>query len=374
MVEDEREAAVSKIVIDARELRTSTGRYVERLLHYLQQVDTEHEYTVLLTTKDFDGWTPTNPRFQKVVTTYKEFTFGEQLGLLRQLNMLSADLVHFPMVQQPVLYRGKVVTTIQDLTTARFRNPSKNPVVFFVKQQVYKVINWYIPRKSIELITPTEFVKRDIVDFAHLPDDKKITVTYESSDFIDEPPAPLPDLTNKKFIMYVGRPTPHKNLRRLIDAFALLRQKYPDLRLALVGKEDALYREHRRYVEENHIEGVVFTGFVPDASLRWLYEHTSAYVFPSLSEGFGLPALEAMRHGAPVAASTATCIPEVLGEAAHYFDPLDTQDIADKIMEVLTDKNLRQQLVAAGKKQADRYSWKRMAQETLAVYNKALGE
>lgn len=363
---------MSKIVIDARELRTSTGRYVERLLHYLQQVDTEHEYVVLLTPKDFDGWVPSNPRFSKVATPYKEFTFGEQLGFLRQLNTLRPDLVHFPMVQQPVLYRGKTVTTIQDLTTARFRNPSKNSAVFFVKQQVYKAINWYIPRKSVELITPTEFVKRDIVDFAHLPDDKKITVTYESSDFIDETPAPLPDLTNKKFIMYVGRPAPHKNLGRLIDAFALLRAHYPDLRLVLVGKEDALYRRHKQDVKAKNIPGVVFTGFVSEANLRWLYEHTLAYAFPSLSEGFGLPGLEAMRHGAPVAASTATCIPEVLGDAAHYFDPLDTQDIADKIMEVISDKDLRKQLVAAGKKQADRYSWKRMAQETLAVYNKAL--
>jgi glycosyltransferase involved in cell wall biosynthesis len=365
---------MSKVLIDARELRTSTGRYVERMLHYLQQVDLENDYIILLTPKDIDGWLPNNPRFTKVATKYKEFTFGEQLGLLRQIRKLKPDLVHFPMVQQPVLYRGRTVTTLQDLTTCRFRNPSKNLIVFSIKQQIYKAINWYIPRKATEIITPSEFVKRDIIRFAHLPNDKKFTVTYESSDFIDETPAPLPDLTNKKFIMYVGRPLPHKNLERLIDTFALLRQRHPDLHLVLVGKEDALYRRHKQYVGRQGIKGITFTGFVSEASLRWLYENTLAYIFPSLSEGFGLPPLEAMRHGAPVAASDATCIPEVLGDAAHYFNPLNIQDMATKIAEVIDNEALRKNLIEAGAAQAQKYSWQRMAEQTLAVYKKALDE
>lgn len=363
-----------KILVDARELRTSSGRYVERLLHYLQQIDHDHDYVVLLKPQDMAGWQVTNPRFIKKPCPYKEFTFSEQTKLLRQINDLAPDLVHFPFVQQPVLYRGPVVTTIQDLTTIRFRNPTKQWLVYTAKQQVYKWVNKYVARKSKALITPTKFVKKDIAQYARVPL-KKITVTYEAADEIPGSPALLPrhNLQNSKFIMYLGRPLPHKNLWRLIEAHALLRHKYPTLRLVLAGKKDAMYDLiEERARKEGLLSGLVFTGFVSEAELKWLYMHCSAYVFPSLSEGFGLPPLEAMLNGAVVASSNATCLPEVNGSAAHYFDPLDVQDIAAKISELLDDPELRKKLVAVGRKQAAKYSWKRMATQTLAVYNKAL--
>src|SRR5476649_2788372 len=106
---------MKRIVIDGRELRTSSGRYVERLLHYLQELDRENRYSVLLKPGDMAGWQASNPNFEAVACPYKEFTFGEQLGLRRQISGLKADLVHFPFAQQPVWYRGKTVTTIQDL-------------------------------------------------------------------------------------------------------------------------------------------------------------------------------------------------------------------------------------------------------------------
>lgn len=118
----------------------------------------------------------------------------------------------------------------------------------------------------------------------------------------------------------------------------------------------------------------MFTGFVEDEELNWLYQNTSAYVFASLSEGFGLPGLEAMIQGAPVVSSNATCLPEVYGDAAHYFNPLDTDDMAEKINDVLTNPSLRQKLIQNGKVQAKKYSWEKMAKETLLHYKKALGE
>jgi glycosyltransferase involved in cell wall biosynthesis len=111
---------------------------------------------------------------------------------------------------------------------------------------------------------------------------------------------------------------------------------------------------------------------VSEGQLRWLYENCAAYVFPSLSEGFGLPGLEAMVHGAPVVSSNATCLPEVYGEAAHYFDPLDVDDIASKIGETLDNEALRSNLIKKGKEQAAKYSWRRTAEQTLEVYEKAL--
>jgi glycosyltransferase involved in cell wall biosynthesis len=362
-----------KIVIDARELRTTSGRYVERLLHYLQQIDQSHDYIVLLTPKDMPGWQATNPRFVKVLCSSKEFTFSEQIAMYKQIKNINADLVHFPFVQQPILYRGTVVTTMQDLTTTRFRNPTKQWLIFTIKQQVYKAVNRYVARKSKLLITPTKFVQQDVMQFAHIGPGK-FTVTYEAADPLPRPAESIQYLQNTKFIMYIGRPLPHKNLWRLVEAFRLLRKKDPSLHLVLAGKKDTAYKRIESRIAAEHIEGVIFTDFVSDASLRWLYEHCRAYIFPSLSEGFGLPGLEAMLHGAPVVSSNATCLPEVYGDAAHYFKPLDVNDIARAITDVLEDERLRKQLIERGHKKAAEYSWKRMAEQTLAVYKKALGK
>ena len=362
-----------KIVIDARELRTTTGRYIERLLDKLQDIDTDlsHRYIVLLSPKDMEGWTPRSKRFTKVACPYKEFTFAEQVGLLVQLVRLQPDLVHFGMVQQPILYQGKVVTTMHDLTTLRFDNPTKNPFVFRLKQQIYWWVNYIAAHKSKAIITPTDYVKDDVARAMRV-NSRKITVTYEAGDTITAKAEAVDELVDKQFIMYVGRPQPHKNLTRLIEAYSRLKQGRPELHLVLAGKRDALYRRHAHDVERLGIPDVHFTGFVSDGQLRWLYEHCAAYVFPSLSEGFGLPPLEAMTHGAPVVSSNATCLPEVLGEAVRYFDPMDTEAMADAIKAVLTRPELRQKLVAAGYKQVKKYSWTRMAEQTLAIYNSVL--
>ena len=173
--------------------------------------------------------------------------------------------------------------------------------------------------------------------------------------------------------LILNAPTPHKNLERFIEAFASLKSAHPELTLALVGKQDKNYQRIESMVKKKNIANVHFTGFATDAQLRWLYEHCAAYVFPSLSEGFGLPGLEAMMHGAPVVSSNATCLPEIYGDAAHYFDPTDVQAMADAINEVLTDKKLRDNLIQKGREQVKKYSWQRMAEQTLAIYQKVLG-
>lgn len=362
---------MSKIVIDAREIRTSTGRYIERLLHYLQLIDQTNDYVVLLKPVDIAGWQPTNPRFRVVACPHKEFTFAEQLAFKRQLKGLHPDLVHFPMVQQPIWYKGKVVTTMQDLTTIRFRNPSKHALVFTIKQWVYKYVNKRVAKKSQALITPTAFVKQDVVSFTGVSPDK-ITVTLEAADPIPFPAEPIMELQNARFIMYVGRPLPHKNLPRLIEAFKQLKVKHPDLKLVLAGKKDVLYEQIEKVVHEQGTPDVMFTGFVSEGQLRWLYEHCAAYVFPSLSEGFGLPPLEAMIHGAPVVCSNATCLPEVNGDAAVYFDPLNITDMAAKVASVIDNVSVRQSLINRGNQQVARYSWQRMAEQTLEVYRRVL--
>jgi glycosyltransferase involved in cell wall biosynthesis len=126
------------------------------------------------------------------------------------------------------------------------------------------------------------------------------------------------------------------------------------------------------WVTENGYTNVIFTGFMSDGELAWLYANCQAYVFPSFMEGFGLPPLEAMLYGAPVASSDATCLPEVLGDAAVYFDPSGVNEMSEAIDSLLENKELREKIIQAGRDQVKKYSWKRMAEQTLEVYDNAL--
>ncbi len=367
---------MKKIVIDAREWSTSTGRYVRELVEHLQEADADlsHRYVILMKPKDLDTWEPKSKRFTKVACNYKEFTFfGEQLGLLWQLIRLKPDLVHFAIVQQPILYQGPVVTTMHDLTTLRFKNPSKNRLVFDMKQRVYHLVNFVAAHKSRVILVPSEYIKDDVAR-AMRTNSRKISVTYEAGEPLDAKPEVVKGLEEASFLLYVGRPNPHKNLGRLIEAYSLLKHDLPDLHLVLAGKQDALFRHFEQEVNYNGVPNVHFTGHISDEQLRWLYEHAAAYVFPSLSEGFGLPGLEAMSHGAPVVSSSATSLPEIYGDAAEYFNPLDVDDMARALRRVLTKPELRSELVKAGYKQARRYSWRKMAEQTLEIYKLVLGE
>jgi glycosyltransferase involved in cell wall biosynthesis len=362
-----------KIAIDARILRTSTGRYVERLLHYLQEVDHENQYVILLDKKDFDGWIPTNPNFSKVRIDVSNYSFKEQIAFPLLLARLKVDLVHFAMPQQPLLYFGPSITTIHDLTLLNFKNYDDNAkLVYNIKQFIFGAVLRFAASKSRIIITPTDYVKQDLVKTLHA-DPSKITVTYESAELVTKGKSePVTPLQGKPFIMYVGRMDPYKNIRRLIEAHQKLLQTHPDLQLALPGKKDGNVQAIEQWSKQQSHKNVHFLGFISDNQLRWLYENTSAYTLASMSEGFGLGGLEAMSYGSPLVSSNATCLPEVYKNGARYFDPLSVEDMAAKINDVLTDQNLRNQLIAEGKKVTAGYSWKKMAEETLAAYRHAL--
>jgi glycosyltransferase involved in cell wall biosynthesis len=359
------------IAIDARESGTSTGRYIDKLIENIAKINTDYDFNIITKPDRVEYFKKIAPKFYVYETNIKEFTFSEQLNFLKLLKQVDADLVHFGMVQQPVLYKGKVVTTIHDLTTIRFNNPSKNLIVFKAKQQIYK---WVIKKAAIKsraIITPSEFVKNDVMKFTNQPANK-FFVTYEAADKIKEKAEVIKKLTDKRFLMYVGRPTTHKNLERLIESFELLKIKYPDLYLVLAGKKDFNYQQIENKVKQKGIKNVYFTGYITESQLRWLYENCLVYVFPSLSEGFGLPGIEAMIHGAPVASSKATCLPEIYGDAAEYFNPLDIDDMANNIIKIIEDRKLKDELIKKGYVQAKRYSWQKMAEQTLSIYDKVL--
>jgi len=156
----------------------------------------------------------------------------------------------------------------------------------------------------------------------------------------------MKELQNKKpYVLYVGNDYPHKNLDRLKSAFKKLNLDY---------------------------ELVLITEFVSDEELDKLYKNASLYVQPSLCEGFGLPPLEAMARGVPIACSNAACLPEILGEAAIYFNPLDIDDMAEKMRSILSNDEIKKELVRRGFEQVKKYSWEKMARETLKIYKNVL--
>lgn len=361
------------IAIDARIINSSTGRYVERLLTYLEKLDSPHQFSVLVRKKDRNYWKPKNPNFKVVVADFHQYTFAEQIGFNIFLNDLKADLVHFCMPQQPLMYRGATVTTVHDLNLLRITENEGMPLpILKFKQGVFARLLRTVTKKSEYILTPTLYTKDDLLTFQPVDPDK-VVVTYEAADLVSKTEKPVKQFADKKFMIIVGRAEKYKNQRGAIEAHQLLLKDHPDLWLVIIGKRDDTSHKLEQWANNKGYKQIEFFGFASDDELAWFYNHCAVYAFPSFMEGFGLHALEAMKHGAPVASSNATCLPEVLGEAALYFDPANHQEMADQIHTILTDNKLRKELIAKGKKQADRYSWQKMAEETHDVYNMSLG-
>lgn len=363
------------IVVDNRIRRASTGRYSDKLVEHLQAVDQTNHYTILI--QSSDTWQPSSPNFTTQVCDYDQFSFNpiQQLGFARQLNKLSPDLVHFPMNQQPLLYFGDAVTSTLDLTMLNYTRTGKTPMpVFWLKLFGYRFLFWYSNWRSKAIITISNYTKGALANKYAFTKNKTYT-TYCASDPPTNLPATQPYNVREPFILYVGAAFPHKNLERLISAFEIVHAKHPTLNLILAGKREYYYELLQKFADRSSVsEHIIFTGFVSETELKWLYQNARAYVFPSLSEGFGLPGLEAMAHGCPVVSSDATCLPEVYRNAAIYFDPKNVNDIADKIGLVLTSPTLGKELAAIGEQLVKQYSWRKMAEETLAVYKKVLAK
>ncbi len=358
------------IAIDARIINSSTGRYVERLLHYLEEIDIVNTYSVLVREKDLDYWKPRNTNFSVIIAEFANYSLAEQVAFKVFLDKLKPDLVHFCMPQQPVFYKGNHVTTVHDLTLLKAYNSDKDWLKYHAKQLVGRLVFKRIGKTSAHIITPSQYTKDEYIKYAHIPAEK-VSVTYEAADKIPEMPE-LYDQPFEQFLLYVGQQSDYKNVKRLGEAHQKLLADHPGLGLILAGKKNVAALKNEAYFKKQGYKNILFTDFVPDSQLAWLYSHCAVYVFPSLMEGFGLPGLEAMTYGALVVSSDATCLPEVYGEAALYFNPVDTDDMARVINQVLSDSAIRDSLVQRGSEQIKKYSWRRMAEETHAIYMETL--
>lgn len=360
------------------------GRYTQKLIESLEKADNQNRFLIFLRKENWHLYQPSSSRFQKILADYPWYSFSEQIFMPFKIWRAGIELMHFPHFNVPIFYFGHFFVTIHDLILRHFptqRASTRSRPVYWFKNLCYRLVIWLAAKRAKKIIAVSDYVKSDIASSFHVPFDK-IVVTYEGAPNINQKletrnSKQIEDKYNIKnpYLLYVGNAYPHKNLEKLTEAFKILIEKYQkDLQLVLVGEEDYFYRRLKKYADdvmpENKIifDRILFTGFVSDEELDDLYQNASLYVFPSLCEGFGLPPLEAMACGLPVVCSQATCLPEILGEAAVYFDAANPQDMAEKINQVLANYALRQKLISAGFAQIKKYSWEKMAKDTLEIY------
>lgn len=361
---------MSHIVIDARKIKSSTGRYAYELVKNLEPIDQKNRYTVIVLPQEAEYYQPKNPNFTVVTSPHKHYSFEEQLGFAKFLYSLKPDLVHFYMPQQPLVYTKPAVTTVHDLNLIHITENDMNPLELFIKKRIFATLLRTVAKRSAHIIAPTQYTKDDLVQWSHISP-SKVTVTYEGVYHIDHY-EPLPQYEGVPFLVYLGRGEPYKNNRRMIESHQQLLKIHPDLRMVICGAIDELRQADINWVKSRGYKNVDFLGWTTDEQAAWLYKHCRAYIAPSYLEGFGLPALEAMDQGAPVVSANTTCSPEVLGDGAHYFDPFSVDDMSRAIHEVLTDEALRKKIISGGRSQLKKYSWAHMAEQTLTIYKKIL--
>jgi glycosyltransferase involved in cell wall biosynthesis len=340
------------------------------LVAELTKQDSQNEYLFFSSEEnpDFKGKT--------VLVDAPHYSLKEQLWLPFLLCREKLDLMHFPQFNVPVLYFGRYIVTIHDLikhTSRGAETTTKAPWFYWLKYLGYKIVFWSAVKRAFRILVPSRFVKSELIKKYQLPPEK-IVVTFEGATKEISPSHSLVSSQSqilgkyaikKPYLLYVGSVYPHKNIERLIEAVKILK-----INLVIVCARNVFWERLKSKVQKMNAEPLVnLVGFIPDSELGFLYREASAYVFPSLSEGFGLPGLEAMAQKVPVLASDIPVFREIYQNAAVYFDPLDTKDIADKIKLVLGDKKLQEELINLGFELSKSYSWTKMAAETLQVYN-----
>ncbi len=371
-----------KIGIDGRMFgseQTGIGNYIRHLIVNLAEIDKNNKYVIFLLGKEYDNFNLPAKNFRKVRVYSHWYSWCEQIVLPFEFAKEHVDLMHFPHFNTPVLYPGKSIVTIHDITPFFFPGHKMNSRL---RRNAFKFVFNSSIKKAGAVIAVSGSTKNDIVKYFGLSADK-IKIVYEG---VDENFKILPNRgkiieelsakynIQKPFIFYAGVWRNHKNIVGLLKAFAVLKKilggRY---QLVLGGKEDPYYPEIKQMIGSLDLEkDIVLPGFIPDHEMVLFYNTCELFVIPSFYEGFGLVGLEAFACGAPVVSSNTTSLPEVLGNAALYFDPHNEDQMASIMIRVLDNIKTRDAMIQSGLKQVQKYSWARMARETLEIYQKQL--
>ncbi|MBX4205827.1 glycosyltransferase family 4 protein [Candidatus Microgenomates bacterium] len=370
-----------KILIDARMYgleNAGIGRYTVNLIEQIKQIDSTNDYVVLLRKKYFDKLIlPKN--FKKILVDFRHYSFREQVILPKIILSEKPDLTHFVHFNVPVWFKGKFVVTIHDLLMHRQKGLSAttlNPAFYYLKRMGYKKVFEKAVKDSKRIIVPSNFVKDDIVNTYHI-NPQKIAMTYLG---VDVPLVKEKDvnevlekfkLKEKDYFLYVGSAYPHKNLKRAMEASDASKTT-----LAISCARNVFLDRLEKDIQKTHTQNYVkILGFVPDEDLAILYKKSLGFVYPSIMEGFGLQGLEAMANETLLLASEIPVFKEIYKDNAIYFNPFDFSDISRKMDLVKQmSKEKRKEIINHAKEYSTKFSWKKMAQETLKIYEESCQE
>lgn len=371
------------------------GRYVEQLVLGLLEIDKENEYVLFVMTPPslfHKVASPNRGGIKYVLADIPWYSWQEQIKFKKIIDQEKIDLMHFPHWNVPLFYNKPFVVTVHDLIMYHYPRQEASThglIVYWLKDLIHRLVLQHAVNKARQIIVTSEFTKQDLHQTLKVSLEK-MTVVYQ---------APFPNTIQdshnttqilekfsikKPFVLYVGNAYPHKNLEGLLKAWKIFNEKYGDgYQLVLVGKENYFYeklikktknQENKKSIEQGdnvtmkQFNNVVFTDYISDSELPEIYSNASLYVFPSLYEGFGLPPLEAQQYNVPVVSSSASCLPEILGESAMYFDPENYEQMAEVIHTGLANENIRFELQQNARENLKRFNWSDLAKETLKVY------
>ncbi len=369
------------ILIDGRVITDhfpGIGRYTYHLTGALADRD-DVEITLLIdsiskrTRYDLDALAKDHPRLKLQSVPIPTFSRQEQTHLPKFIRSLDFDLYHAQHYVLPYFgWRKPVVVTLHDLI------PMIMPKYWSMKTRLaYPLMNRLAIRAAKKISVPSIATQNDLVRLFGVKSDR-VCVIPEAVDARFHP-APIDQVQTlrskyqlpEKYLLFVGINKPHKNVARLIEAYARVVQRGTEYDLVVAGAWDDRYPEVKQKAAELNLSSRIhFIKSISDVELPVLYSSASVFVTASLYEGFGLPILEAMACGTPVISSNASSLPEVVGEAGLLFDPLNLDSISTAIQQITSDSNLQMNLKQRGLDRAKEFTWARTAEETMKLYSK----
>ncbi len=371
--------SLTHIVIDARlygPKHTGLGRYTKNLLLALKNLPDfkKYKFTLLVYPELLEEISSDlKDSYQYVPTPLRHYSLAEQIFLPTLLSKLKPDLVHFTHLDKPIFYFSPSVVTVHDLIrhfSKGRETTTKNPLLYWPKYWAYLLMTRIIFLSSY-LIVPSNFW-RDYIIKKYLYPSQKIITTYEAVDpnfFKSSLRAKRGNPRISNYLIYTGNLYPHKNIEVVLKAL----KKLPNLKLKIICARSFFSEKIEKQISILKLhQQVQFLGYVPDNKFPQIYQKALALVHPSFLEGFSLTGLEAMALSCPVIAANASCLPEIYEDSALFFDPKDPADLVKQIKLLQNSPDLREKLIALGKKQVAKYSWSKTATETLNFYQKII--
>lgn len=360
------------IGIDARMVAGVSGipRYIEQVTTHMAAQKTPHTFVLFVlpeTKKQIEEgvYLETLQSWQIIAVDIAWYSWQEQVILPRIFSKYHIDIMFFPHWNVPLWYNKPYIVMIHDLIMYHFPKreaTTLGPLMYAIKDAVHRQVVAHAAKHAQTIMVPTQFTKQDVCSTLKI-DPNKVVVNYEAPLPMVAPPVDtLQPCIDTPYVLYVGNAYPHKNLSRLLAAWKIVEQQHSRLSLVLIGQESHWYDNLTQSEDYAALERIYTYHGVDDTQLANMYACARAFIFPSLYEGFGLPPLEAMQHGVPVIASSASCLPEVLGEAAIYIDPYNPEHIAHTILQVVQDTDIQSMLLHNAAKQLAQFSWEKHVQ------------